>query len=60
MSSWQTQQNGQKYKLKFVVVEDKDADINFLGCRAGQQMNLVQVNHKNMQSETNEVRAVNN
>ena len=52
--------NGQKYKVKFAVVEDKDADINLLGSRAAQQMNLIQVNHENILSETNEVRAVNN
>ena len=52
--------NGQKYKVKFAVVEDKDTDINLLGSRAAQQMNLIQVNHENILSETNEVRAVNN
>ena len=52
--------NGQKYKVKFVVVEDKDADINLFESWAVQQMNLIQVNHKNILPETNEVQAMNN
>ena len=41
-------QNGKKYKGEFVVVEDKDADVNLIGSRAAQQMNLIQVNHENL------------
>ena len=40
-------QNGNKYKVEFIVVEDKDADTNLLGSRVVQQMNLIQVNHDN-------------
>ena len=52
--------NSQKYKVKFVVVEDKDVDINLLGSWAAQQMNLIQVNYENLQSKANEVRVVDN
>ena len=38
-------QNSQKYKVDFVVVEDQAANINLLGSRAAQQMNLIRVNH---------------
>ena len=41
-------QNDLKYKADFVVVKDTDADVNLLGSRAAQQMNLIQVNHANM------------
>ena len=51
-------QNSQKYKVDFVVVEDKDANINLLGSRAAQQMNLIQVNHENMLPGANEVHVV--
>jgi len=53
-------QNGRKYKVDFVVVKDTDADVNLLGSRAGQQMNLIQVNHENMipQAVTTEVHVV--
>ena len=46
--------------MKFVVVEDKDANINLLGSRAAQQMNLIQVNHENISDRVNEVQAVDN
>ena len=52
--------NGKKYKVKFVVVEDKDANINLLGSRAAQQMNLIQINHENISDQLNEVQAVDN
>ena len=51
-------QNSQKYKVDFVVVEDKDVNTNLLGSRAAQQMNLIQVNHENMLPATNEVHVV--
>ena len=53
-------QNGQKYKVDFVVVKDTDADVNLFGSRAAQQMNLIQVNHENMmpQAVTTEVHVV--
>ena len=50
--------NSQKYKVDFVVVEDKDANINLLGSRAAQQMNLIRVNHENMLPGENEVHVV--
>ena len=52
--------NDKKYNVKFVVVEDKDANINLLGSRAAQQMNLIQVNHENISDRVNEVQAVDN
>lgn len=52
--------NGQKYNVRFVVVDEKDADINLLGSRAVQQMKLIQVNHRNIQTDTHEVQAVGN
>jgi hypothetical protein len=52
--------NGKKYNVKFVVVDDKDANINLLGSRAAQQMNLIQVNHENISDQANEVHAVDN
>ena len=51
-------QNSQKYKVDFVVVEDKDANTNLLGSRAAQQMNLIQVSHENMLPAANEVHVV--
>ena len=53
-------QNGRKYKVDFVVVKDTDADVNLLGTRAAQEMNLIQVNHENMmpQAVTTEVLVV--
>ena len=51
-------QNSQKYKVDFVVVEDKEANTNLLGSRAAQQMNLIQVNHENMLPGANEVHVV--
>ena len=50
--------NDKKYNVKFVVVEDKDANINLLGSQAAQQMNLIQVNHENISDWVNEVQAV--
>jgi hypothetical protein len=52
--------NGKKYNVKFVVVDNKDANINLLGSRAVQQMNLIQVNHENISDQANEVHAVDN
>jgi hypothetical protein len=52
--------NGKKYNVKFVVVDDKDANINLLGSRAAQQINLIQVNHENISDQANEVHAVDN
>ena len=52
--------NDKKYNVKFVVVEDKDANINLPGSRAAQQMNLIQVNHENISDRVNEVQAVDN
>ena len=40
-------QNGRKYKVDFIVIKDTDADVNLLGSRAAQQMNLILVNHEN-------------
>lgn len=42
----------------FVVVEDKDANVNLLGSRAAQQMNLIQDNDENMLSRASEVHVV--
>ena len=38
--------------------EDQDANINLLGSRAAQQMNLIRVNHENMLPRANEVHVV--
>lgn len=40
--------NDEKYNVKFVVVDEKDASINLLGSRAAQQMKLIHVNHENI------------
>ena len=40
--------NGKKYKVEFVAVKDNDADINLIGNIVAQQMNVMQVNHKNL------------
>ena len=47
--------NGKKYIVEFVVVKDNDADANLLGSMAAQQMNLIQVNHENLQPSSSEV-----
>jgi hypothetical protein len=52
--------NGKIYNVKFVAVDDKDANINLVGSRAAQQVNLIQVNHENVSDQANEVHAVNN
>ena len=51
-------QNSQKYKVDFVVVEDKEANTNLLRSREAQQMNLIRVNHENMLPGANEVHGV--
>ena len=47
--------NGQKYNVKFVVVDETDAAINLLRNRTAQQMKLIQVHHQNIQTEIHEV-----
>ena len=55
-----TNPTNDKYNVKFVVVEDKDAKINLLGSRASQQMKLIQVSHENISHQVYEVQAVDN
>lgn len=47
-------QNSKKYKLKLIIVKDNNASINLNQSRAAQQMNLIQGNHENLLSDTNE------
>lgn len=50
--------NDKKHKEGFAVVEDKDANVNLLGSRAAQQMNLIQDNDENILSRASEVHVV--
>ena len=43
-----------KYKVEFTVVKDADAEVNLLGSKAAQQMDLVTVKHSNLDSITSE------